>query len=185
MRAILSADIGSVPPGPGSSRFARRATPLVVGLDQAFHHQQELLALERRQRCEDALLGLEHRWHDGLDQRRAFRREPKQAHAAIVGRGVATHQAARFESVDDATDGRGVEADRLGQRALVDVGLPTHRLEGRELHRRDAEVGRFVEEDGHGDLLQAPDVVAGQHVEIDGRGGGAHRVQDAGSGAAN
>ena len=89
----------------------------------------------------------------------------QQAHAPIGGAVAAHHQATGFQAVDHAAERGRVKADATCQRALVETRLTVDGGQGRELNGRDAEVLRFLQKDGHGDLLQAADVEAGQFFE--------------------
>jgi altronate hydrolase len=149
---------------------AGRAAQFVVGFDQRAQHAHELGPVGRRQRRQHAGLRTLHAGQRLCQQVVALVGQGQQPHAAVVGRRVALHQRARFQPVDHAGDGRGVEADAAGQRALVDAGCVGHRLQRRVLHRRDAGAFGLLQEDGHRDLLQAADVVAGEGFEVDRRG---------------
>jgi hypothetical protein len=81
-------------------------------------------------------------------------------------------QATRLQPVHHAGHGGSVQADACGQRALVDVGLVVDGLQRGKLHRRDAVGFGLLQEDGHRDLLQAPDVVAGLVFQVHGGGAG-------------
>ena len=90
-----------------------------------------------------------------------------RAHAcvpAFFDRRHTTHEAA---AVEHARNGRRVEADGPGQRALVDVGRSSDGLQRSKLHRRDPVRLGFLQEDRHGDLLQPADVVPWQQGQVE------------------
>ena len=57
-----------------------------------------------------------------------------------------------------------------GQRHLVLARVVDQRVEDGELHRRDLVVAGLFHEDGHGDLVRAPDQVAGRLLEVEALG---------------
>ena len=74
-------------------------------------------------------------------------------------------QAAGFQAIHHPGGGRRVQPHQARQAALVQARLPLHRQQRAVLHGGDAKALCFLQENGHGHLLQAADVMTGQCVE--------------------
>jgi hypothetical protein len=99
---------------------------------------------------------------DVIKQHVPFWRHRQQFHAFVSGGGAAAQQATAVQPVYNACRGGGIQPHQAGQRALIEAGLTADRQQCAVLHRRDAKPIRFLQKQGHGDLLQPSDVGAGQ-----------------------
>ena len=142
---------------PSCGILNRRACAVVQCRYESVKQVDEHLGLARRKDGKRPLLGPPGRLGQRVQDREALRCEHQYLPSPIFGIGFSYYIASFLELHDDQPRGRSIDSDESRNADLVQIRSGPQNDHHAILGSRDSKLGRFVKEEGNGNLMGAAD----------------------------
>ena len=147
-------------------RLERHAGRIVERAGELGEQRQELRALLRLERREDARARPARGLRQAVEHFLAGARERKGAAAPVLRADRAADQPRRFELGQHHAGGRAIEPKQLRHRDLIDARPFPEQEQDAVLRGGDPKLAGFLHEQRHRDLMRAPDHEARTEIEV-------------------